>query len=137
MSHGHPSPARKHRVALAVIVALGALVPLAAASTGSGPVTVFVAAGKSGGIEANRRYPADLMVDNLLTATHLCTAALRHGTIWINDYHPYVAAAEWGGYKQSGVGRELGHAGFAEYLEHKHIWRNLAPAPSGWFPKGQ
>lgn len=63
--------------------------------------------------------------------------ALRHGTIWINDYHPYVAAAEWGGYKQSGVGRELGQAGFSEYLEHKHIWRNLAPAPSGWFPEGQ
>ena len=62
---------------------------------------------------------------------------LRHGTIWINDYHPYVAQAEWGGYKQSGVGRELGEAGFAEYLEHKHIWHNLAPAPSEWFPEGQ
>jgi betaine-aldehyde dehydrogenase len=62
--------------------------------------------------------------------------ALRHGTIWLNDYHPYVAQAEWGGYKQSGVGRELGQAGFGEYLEHKHIWRNLAPAPSGWFPEG-
>ena len=61
---------------------------------------------------------------------------LRHGTIWINDYHPYVAGAEWGGFKQSGVGRELGSAGFAEYLEHKHIWHNLAPAPSEWFPEG-
>ena len=27
---------------------------------------------------------------------------LRMGTVWINDYHPYVAQAEWGGYKQSG-----------------------------------
>ena len=62
--------------------------------------------------------------------------ALRHGTIWVNDYPPYVAQAEWGGYKQSGVGRELGEAGFAEYLEHKHIWHNLAPAPSEWFPEG-
>ena len=62
--------------------------------------------------------------------------ALRHGTIWINDYHPYVAQAEWGGFKQSGVGRELGEAGFAEYLEHKHIWHNLNPAPSEWFPEG-
>ena len=34
--------------------------------------------------------------------------ALRHGTIWINDYHPYVPQAEWGGMKQSGIGRELG-----------------------------
>jgi len=58
---------------------------------------------------------------------------LRHGTIWINDYHPYVAQAEWGGYKQSGNGRELGEAGLAEYLEHKHIWQNLAPAASEWF----
>ena len=35
-------------------------------------------------------------------------ARLRMGTVWINDYHPYVPQAEWGGYKQSGVGRELG-----------------------------
>ena len=58
---------------------------------------------------------------------------LRAGTVWINDYHPYVAGAEWGGYKQSGVGRELGRAGLDEYRELKHIWRNTAPAPSGWF----
>lgn len=58
---------------------------------------------------------------------------LRHGTIWINDFHPYVAQAEWGGYKQSGIGRELGQAGLAEYLEHKHIWQNLSPARSDWF----
>ena len=35
---------------------------------------------------------------------------LRMGTVWINDYHPYVPQAEWGGYKQSGIGRELGLA---------------------------
>lgn len=60
-------------------------------------------------------------------------AALRHGTIWINDYHPYVPQAEWGGFKQSGVGRELGLAGLEEYREHKHIWRNTKPAPQHWF----
>lgn len=58
---------------------------------------------------------------------------LRHGTIWINDYHPYVAQAEWGGYKRSGFGRELGHHGLAEYQEMKHIWHNTAPARAGWF----
>jgi betaine-aldehyde dehydrogenase len=58
---------------------------------------------------------------------------LRHGTIWINDYHPYVAGAEWGGYKQSGFGRELGLAGLEEYRETKHIWHNTRPAPAGWF----
>jgi betaine-aldehyde dehydrogenase len=62
--------------------------------------------------------------------------ALRHGTIWINDYHPYVPQAEWGGFKQSGVGRELGPSGLGEYLEPKHIWQNLKPAPSGWFSEG-
>ncbi|MGW0819040.1 aldehyde dehydrogenase family protein [Streptomyces viridiviolaceus] len=60
-------------------------------------------------------------------------AGLRLGTVWINDYHPYVPQAEWGGYKQSGFGRELGPEGLAEYRETKHIWRNTRPAPQGWF----
>jgi betaine-aldehyde dehydrogenase len=58
---------------------------------------------------------------------------LRHGTIWINDYHPYLPQAEWGGFKQSGVGRELGPTGLHEYLEAKHVYQNVNPAPSGWF----
>jgi betaine-aldehyde dehydrogenase len=64
---------------------------------------------------------------------------LRHGTIWINDYHPYLPQAEWGGFKQSGVGRELGPTGLHEYLEAKHVYQNVNPAPSGWFgsPAGQ
>ncbi|WP_086770153.1 aldehyde dehydrogenase family protein [Streptomyces bobili] len=60
-------------------------------------------------------------------------ARLRLGTVWINDYHPYVPQAEWGGFKQSGFGRELGPSGLAEYRETKHVWRNTAPAPQGWF----
>ncbi|GAB7035190.1 aldehyde dehydrogenase family protein [Streptomyces sp. NPDC021749] len=59
--------------------------------------------------------------------------ALRLGTVWINDYHPYLPQAEWGGFKQSGTGRELGPSGLAEYREIKHIWRNTAPAPVHWF----
>ncbi len=64
---------------------------------------------------------------------------LRHGTVWINDYHPYVPQAEWGGFKQSGVGRELGLAGLDEYRETKHIWHNTKPAPQRWFgaPAGE
>jgi len=58
---------------------------------------------------------------------------LRAGTVWINDYHPYVPQAEWGGYKQSGVGRELGRAGLEEYRETKHVWHNTEPEPSHWF----
>jgi betaine-aldehyde dehydrogenase len=60
-------------------------------------------------------------------------ARLRIGTVWINDYHPYVPQAEWGGFKQSGFGRELGPSGLAEYREAKHIWRNTDPKPQGWF----
>ncbi len=60
-------------------------------------------------------------------------SALRHGTIWINDYHPYVPQAEWGGFKQSGIGRELGVAGLEEYRERKHIWHNTRPIAQHWF----
>ncbi|MFI2436590.1 aldehyde dehydrogenase family protein [Streptomyces sp. NPDC018693] len=64
---------------------------------------------------------------------HRVASRLRLGTVWINDYHPYVPQAEWGGVKQSGTGRELGPAGLAEYRETKHIWRNTNPSPQGWF----
>jgi betaine-aldehyde dehydrogenase len=58
---------------------------------------------------------------------------MRMGTVWINDYHPYVPQAEWGGYKQSGFGRELGEAGLAEYRETKHVWHNIRPTEQRWF----
>ena len=60
-------------------------------------------------------------------------ASLRHGTIWINDYHPYLPQAEWGGFGQSGIGRELGPTGLGEYQEAKHIYQNVRPAVTGWF----
>ncbi|HEX3929797.1 MAG TPA: aldehyde dehydrogenase family protein [Nocardioides sp.] len=60
-------------------------------------------------------------------------ARMRMGTVWINDYHPYVPQAEWGGYKQSGVGRELGEHGLAEYRETKHVWHNIRPTEQRWF----
>ncbi|GIM46555.1 betaine aldehyde dehydrogenase [Collibacillus ludicampi] len=58
---------------------------------------------------------------------------LRMGTVWINDYHPYFPQAPWGGYKQSGIGRELCHVGLEEYTEIKHVYMNLDPKPMGWF----
>ena len=58
---------------------------------------------------------------------------LRHGTVWINDYNTYLPQAEWGGFKQSGIGRELGPSGLDEYREAKHIWQNTAPGPTDWF----
>ena len=51
----------------------------------------------------------------------------------MNDFGPYRPQAEWGGFKASGVGRELGEAGLDEYLEIKHIWTNNEPSKSGWF----
>jgi betaine-aldehyde dehydrogenase len=60
-------------------------------------------------------------------------AALRHGTVWINDYHPYLPQAEWGGFGKSGIGRELGPSGLDEYTERKHIYHNTSPAPARWF----
>ncbi|MBL1081393.1 aldehyde dehydrogenase family protein [Streptomyces actinomycinicus] len=60
-------------------------------------------------------------------------ARLRHGTVWINDFHPYLPQAEWGGFGRSGTGRELGPAGLAEYRETKHVYENLAPKPVRWF----
>jgi betaine-aldehyde dehydrogenase len=59
--------------------------------------------------------------------------ALRHGTVWLNDFGYYTPAAEWGGYGRSGIGRELGPGGLAEYQETKHIWHNTAPKAGGWF----
>jgi betaine-aldehyde dehydrogenase len=59
--------------------------------------------------------------------------ALRHGTVWINDYHPYLPQAEWGGFGRSGIGRELGPSGLAEYQESKHVYQNIDPVPQHWF----
>ena len=46
---------------------------------------------------------------------------IRTGTMWINNYHAFGDFCPFGGYKQSGVGRELGHEGLAEYTEIKRI----------------
>ena len=58
---------------------------------------------------------------------------LRAGITWINTYHPTFNEAPWGGYKQSGIGRELGTYGYEAYTEVKQINTNLAPARLGWF----
>jgi acyl-CoA reductase-like NAD-dependent aldehyde dehydrogenase len=51
--------------------------------------------------------------------------ALRAGIVWVNDSQPAPTEAPWGGYKQSGIGRELGAHGIEDYLEIKHIYINL------------
>jgi betaine-aldehyde dehydrogenase len=74
---------------------------------------------------------------NDIGRAHRVANGLRQGTIWINDFHPYVPGAEWGGMKRSGNGRELGPTGLAEYQELKHIWQNTAPTAQHWFGRQQ
>ncbi|MBA2668657.1 MAG: aldehyde dehydrogenase family protein [Trueperaceae bacterium] len=58
---------------------------------------------------------------------------LRFGTVWWNDFHPYFPEAPWGGFKTSGVGRELGRTGLREYQEEQHVYLNLRPRLGGAF----
>jgi len=56
---------------------------------------------------------------------------LRAGTVWINDHHLINCVAPFGGYKQSGIGRELGPYGLNEYTEVKHVHVDLTRDPDG------
>ncbi|MGA8795574.1 MAG: aldehyde dehydrogenase family protein, partial [Candidatus Cybelea sp.] len=68
-----------------------------------------------------------------IAKAHRVIRKLRAGITWINTYHPTYNEAPWGGYKQSGIGRELGTYGYDAYTEVKQINVNLDVAPSGWF----
>jgi betaine-aldehyde dehydrogenase len=59
--------------------------------------------------------------------------SLRAGIIWVNHMQPTYVEAPWGGYKQSGFGRELGPMGLEEYLETKQVFVNLDETPIGWY----
>ena len=60
---------------------------------------------------------------------------IRTGTVWINDYHLINPKYPFGGYKQSGLGREHGVQGFLEYTETKHVHADLTRdrAQHRWF----
>jgi betaine-aldehyde dehydrogenase len=59
--------------------------------------------------------------------------SLRAGIVWVNHMQPTYVEAPWGGYKQSGFGRELGPGGIDEYLETKQVHINLNEQPIGWY----
>jgi betaine-aldehyde dehydrogenase len=59
--------------------------------------------------------------------------AIRAGIVWVNHMQPTYVEAPWGGYKQSGFGRELGPWGVEEYLETKQVHINLNEQPIGWY----
>jgi betaine-aldehyde dehydrogenase len=58
---------------------------------------------------------------------------LRAGIVWVNHMQPTFVEAPWGGYKQSGIGRELGVWGVEEYLQVKQVFINLNEKPIGWY----
>jgi aldehyde dehydrogenase (NAD+) len=47
---------------------------------------------------------------------------IRSGTVWINEYHTLITSAPYGGFGQSGIGKELGIDGVLEYCQDKHVW---------------
>jgi betaine-aldehyde dehydrogenase len=61
--------------------------------------------------------------------------AFRAGIVWINCSQPTFTDAPWGGYKQSGIGRELGRWGFENYLQVKQITDFTSDEPWGWYIK--
>ena len=62
---------------------------------------------------------------NDLTQAHRIAAAIRAGTVWVNCYNLTDPASPFGGYKQSGWGREMGRAVLEQYTETKSVWVNL------------
>ncbi|MGO6727472.1 aldehyde dehydrogenase family protein (plasmid) [Rhizobium ruizarguesonis] len=69
------------------------------------------------------------------TRAERVAAAFRAGIVWINCSQPTFTEAPWGGYKESGIGRELGRWGLDNYLETKQITRFASEAPWGWYIK--
>ena len=60
-----------------------------------------------------------------IAKAHKTAAALKAGTVWVNCYDVFDAAAPFGGYKQSGIGRELGESALANYTEQKTVTVSL------------
>jgi aldehyde dehydrogenase (NAD+) len=56
---------------------------------------------------------------------HRVAAALQAGTVWVNTYNLFHPASPFGGYKESGFGRELGREGLDQYMETKSIWVSM------------
>ena len=62
---------------------------------------------------------------NNVKRAHRVAKQLQAGTVWINTYHPLDAASPFGGYKQSGYGRELGENALDLYTQIKSVWVDL------------
>jgi len=58
---------------------------------------------------------------------HYVASKLKAGTVWINTYNTYDTAAAFGGYKQSGFGREMSMHALEYYTQLKTVWVDMAP----------
>jgi aldehyde dehydrogenase (NAD+) len=56
-----------------------------------------------------------------ITKVHAIADNVRAGTVWVNCYDVFDAAAPFGGFKQSGIGREMGEYGLQQYTEVKTV----------------
>jgi betaine-aldehyde dehydrogenase len=70
-----------------------------------------------------------------LTRCRRVSRASRAGIVWENSSQPTFTQAPWGGFKKSGIGRELGRWGLDNYLEVKQVTRFEADTPWGWYLK--
>ncbi|MBY0357068.1 MAG: aldehyde dehydrogenase family protein [Candidatus Obscuribacterales bacterium] len=76
---------------------------------------------------------AGAVYTNDVTRAYRVIKGIKAGITWINVYHNTYTECPWGGYKQSGWGRELGTYGLEAYTEVKQINLNLDPQLIGWF----
>ena len=68
-----------------------------------------------------------------LRDAHNLAAQIAAGTIWLNVHNFVFSQAPYGGYKQSGIGRELGREGLLAYTETKNVIAWLADEPFAWY----
>ncbi len=61
------------------------------------------------------------------------TSAIETGTIWVNDYHPVPSGSPFGGYKESGHGREVHKSALNSYTQLKSVFINQDEAPYGYY----
>jgi aldehyde dehydrogenase (NAD+) len=70
-----------------------------------------------------------------ITRAHRFAREIKAGVVWINTYNMFNAASPFGGYKQSGYGREMGKHALELYTQVKSVWVDLSGKPIGWFGK--
>ena len=68
-----------------------------------------------------------------ITRAHSFAKRVRAGVVWINTFNMFNAASPFGGYKQSGYGREMGKHALDLYTQVKSVWVDLSGKPIGWF----